>query len=282
MGMVIDKLFRNQGFRTTQMKKINLFCFFFFLLNVTDVFAQLRSFNNIFPNLNEAERNAAFSEAGFVNHSRAVNRLDLKGTGRAGAALDHSITNTILVKNPGFVVETILVLQRDGRPVPLLDVYNALSNVKELKGRLYDSASRSAMVPLFEDATRIISERQTTPIPDPPPALVVPERETVFIRLKDANFGNSFYRGDMRKIQNGLSYTLTNFRNLTYFFVPVIREGNLTAQLYFEPITEGLLIYGIAGAEVADFFSSRISMNSAISKRLGVIISWVSDGILGK
>jgi hypothetical protein len=59
----------------------------------------------------------------------------------------------------------------------------------------------------------------------------------------------------------------------------VIKEEKFIAQLYFELIQEGILIYSIAGADVSDFVSSRIDMSSAISKRLAVIIAWVAEGI---
>jgi hypothetical protein len=59
----------------------------------------------------------------------------------------------------------------------------------------------------------------------------------------------------------------------------VIKEGNFTAQLYIEPIEEGILIYSIAGADISDFFASKIDMDSAIIKRLAVIVSWAADGI---
>jgi hypothetical protein len=79
--------------------------------------------------------------------------------------------------------------------------------------------------------------------------------------------------------QRGLRYSLSNNKSLTYFLIPVIKEEKFTAQLYFEPIQEGILIYGLAGADVSNFVSSRIDMASAISKRLAVIISWVADEI---
>ncbi|MDR2257702.1 MAG: hypothetical protein LBE14_00980, partial [Treponema sp.] len=63
---------------------------------------------------------------------------------------------------------------------------------------------------------------------------------------------------------------------------PVIKEEKFIAQLYFEPITEGVLVYSIAGADVSDFVASKIHMPSAIAKRLAVIISWVVDGISQK
>jgi hypothetical protein len=72
---------------------------------------------------------------------------------------------------------------------------------------------------------------------------------------------------------------LTNNKNINYFFITVIKEGMFSVQLYFEVISEGVLIYSLAGADVSDFVSSRIDMPSAIYKRLAVIISWVAEGI---
>jgi hypothetical protein len=176
-------------------------------------------------------------------------------------------------------VESLLVVPLENRKINLLDVYNALGNIRGLKGRLYRSHTRDEEVPLFEDATRLESAGKANPIPDPGPASRLPDSETIYIRLKDVNFGNSHYRGDMSLDEFGLRYRLSNNKNLTYLFIPVIREEKFTAQLYFEIIEEGVLVYSIAGADVSGFVSSRINMPSAISKRLAVIISWVADGI---
>jgi hypothetical protein len=135
---------------------------------------------------------------------------------------------------------------------------------------------------MFEEVTRIESARRNNAIADPSPASAVPRSETVYLRLKDVNFGTSFYRGDMTLSRYGMSYSLSNFKSLTYLLIPVIREEKFTAQLYFEPIDEGILIYGLSGADVSGFVSSRIDMASAISKRLTVIISWVAEGIARK
>jgi hypothetical protein len=75
---------------------------------------------------------------------------------------------------------------------------------------------------------------------------------------------------------------LSNFRSLNYLFIPVIKEENFVAQIYAEPVEEGVLIYSIAGAQVSDFVASKIHMPSAIRKRLEVIIAWVVDGISAK
>jgi hypothetical protein len=177
-----------------------------------------------------------------------------------------------------FIVESLQVIPHT-QGASLLSVYNALGNIRGLKGRLYNSSTRSKDIPLFVDATRLESEKKNVPVPDPISASKLPSSETVYIRLKDVNFGRSFYRGEMKLAPYGLRYSLSNYKNLSYLFVPVIKEQKFTAQLYFEPVQEGILIYSIAGADVSDFVASRIDMASAISKRLAVLIAWVAEGI---
>jgi hypothetical protein len=260
------------------MKKKLPFIFIIFSLCDIGLYAEPRSFNEIFPDITGKNRDAVFNVSGYVKSSQKTGGYDLAGNSSA-CGIDSKIINTVLSKNPGYVVESIMVIPGESNSVSFLDIYNALRNVRDLKGRVYDSASRNQPVPLFEDATRIAGEKNTAAIADPPPANSVPQKETVYIRLKDVNFGNSYYRCETALNKNGLCYSLSNFKNLTYFLIPVIKEGKFNAQLYFEPISEGLLVYSIAGADVSDFISSRIHMNSAIAKRLEVITSWVVDGI---
>ncbi|WP_461246032.1 DUF6675 family protein [Treponema sp. R6D11] len=261
------------------MKKLLSLCMFFVLAN--SIFAQIRNFNDVFPNLNQDIKKSAFSDSGYVKSSHKENGFIIMGNER-NSKLDSQIVNNVLKKNPGYLVESILVIRVNPDSVNLLDVYNALGNIRDLSGRLYNSYTRNKSVPLFEEATRITSDKQTSAIPDPAPSKTLPKTETVYIKLKDANFGNTYYRADIALVQNGLRYTLTNFRNISYLFVPVMKEDKFIAQLYFEPIQEGILIYSIAGAEISDFVASKIDIDSAITKRLNVIISWAADGIRKK
>jgi hypothetical protein len=160
-----------------------------------------------------------------------------------------------------------------------LDAYNALGKIRDLTGRLYHSHSRNEEIPLFEDATRLESSRRNNPIQDPPPARELPLSETIYLRLKDVNFGNSYYRADISTSLHGITYNLTNYRSLSYLFFTVIREERFSAILYLEPLVEGMLVYSVAGADASNFISSRIDIPSAISKRLAVFIGWVSDNV---
>jgi hypothetical protein len=269
------------------LNKLKICCIIAGIFFAPTLFAGPRSFDSIFPGLPETVRRAAFSENGFLQATeRASGFTSSIGVpvhestdGSGTSLLDPQIAGTILAKGPGFIVESLLVIPGKPGAVKLLDVYNALGNIRGLKGRLYHSSTRDEDIPLFEEATRLDSAKRTRPVPDPAPAYAVPHSETVYIRLKDVNFGNSYYRGEITTGQFGLRYSLSNNKNLSYLFIPVIKEEKFTAQLYFEPIQEGILIYSIAGADVSDFVSSKIDMPSAISKRLAVIIEWVAEGI---
>ena len=251
------------------MRKIVVFVLFFC---GNFVFGQTRSFDSLFPNLSSAYREKVFSGGLIISEKTKTLRL----LPYSGSGID--ISSPVMRRNPSYLTESLIVVPTK-RPIGFLEIYNVLGNIQGLRGRLYHSATRDEYIPLFEEATRIVSNTRTTAIPDPRPATSVPASETVFIRLRDINFGNSFYRADITASQRGLLYTLSNFRSLTYLFVPVIREDKFVAQLYFEPINEGVLIYSIAGADVSDFIASRTDIPSAIQKRLEVIIQWVVDGI---
>jgi hypothetical protein len=257
-----------------------LCCFIsFFFLILLPLPAQ-RSFNEIFPSIPSSIREAAFSKEGFYWSGEKATLLPLVGSGRS--AIDPQITEAVFLKQPKYLVESVLVVRGKANEYSLLDVYNALGKIRGLKGRLYHSFTRDENIPLFEDVTRIESAKKNTPIADPPLASKIPLSETFYVRLKDVNFGNTYYRGNIALVRHGLRYSLSNNKNVTYYFVPVIKEEKFIAQLYFEPIAEGILIYALAGVDVSDFVSTRIDMASAISKRLSVIIGWVAEGITAK
>ena len=235
-----------------------------------------RSFDDIFPGLAPDVRSAAFSRDGYFRTLERPGGGTLRDTVAYGSGLDPALLDSVVSMRPVVMVESIMVIP--GAGLSLLEVYNALSRIRDLRGRTFDSHRRGE-IPLFDEATRLSDGRRNTAVADPPPSATVPRAETVYIRLRDANFGNTFYRASMTLDGRGLRYSLTNNRNITYLMVPVIREGRFVAQMYFEPVAEGILIYSLAGVDVSDFVSSRIHMPSAISKRLAVITGWAADGI---
>jgi len=248
---------------------------------VINLFAQMRNFNDIFPNIDQDIRIAVFRDSGYYRISQKSNRGTLFGS-EHGSAIDPQIINSVLRQNPEYLVEFISVIPHGQDNVSLINVYNALGNVRRINDWPFDSGTGNRTSAVFKDATRIAGENQTTSVPDPAPVSIVPNTETFYIRLKDINFGNIYFRSEMTLFQNGLRYTMTNFRNISFLFIPVIKKENFTAQLYIEPIAEGVLMYSIAGADVPGFLLSRINIDSTITKRLDVFTSWAASGIVNR
>jgi hypothetical protein len=247
----------------------------FLLSAVLPAEAQHRSLNDIFPDIHGVLRDLVFRPGGLTGAYAASFGLQLKPAPASGIR----ISAAVLERNPAFFVESLTVVPYGNKPADLLTVYNALGKIRRLKGALYHSSNKNEGVPLFEDATRLESVRRLSPIPDPPDVLVLPHSETIYLRLKDVNFGNSYYRNDIAASSRGLICTLTNFKSLTYGIIPVIKEDKFITRLYIEPLAEGLMIYGIAGVDVSNFIASQIDIPSAIKKRVEVIIGWLIEGV---
>lgn len=237
--------------------------------------AQYRSLNDIFPDMPGILRDLVFRPGGLTGSYAASFGLQLKPAPASGV----QISVPVLERNPAFFVESLTVVPYGNKPADLLTVYNALGKVRKLKGALYLSSSKNEAIPLFEDATRLEGLRKLSPIPDPPDAPALPHSETMYLRLKDVNFGNCYYRSDIATSSRGLICTLTNFKNLSYGIIPVIKEDKFITRLYIEPLAEGLMIYGVAGVDVSNFIASQIDIPSAIKKRVEVIISWLVEGV---
>lgn len=255
-----------------------LFC----LLCSFPFFGQARSFDLLFPGLDGNSRAQIFSAEGLIITADMPKNASAARTAlQASPEFGIDLAGPVLQMKPAFLVESLMVIPSGANGIELTQVYNALGKIRNLKGREYNSFTRKARVPLFENAVRVQSEKKLTPIADPPPAASVPAIDTIYMCLDDVNFGNSYYRAQIVREGRGLVCGLTNFKNLTYLLFPVIKKERFLARLYFEPLEEGLLIYGIAGAEISDFVASQVDMPSAIEKRLAVIIGWAADGMRG-
>jgi len=233
--------------------------------------AQIRSFNGIYPGLDQNSRAAALYEDGYSKSASGPGSLSLVPQG-ANPAVDSGF----LGRNPSFTIEAVRLVPQS--PPSLLAIYNSLRKIQGLKGRVYHSATKDKFVPLFSEASRIEGPKKiNATLPDPPPASTV-QAETIHIRLKDANFGNCYYEIKIQPSSRGVLCTLTNFKTISYGIFTVMKENKFNAILYIEPVSEGILVYSTASAGVSDFVSGQIEIPSALRKRLAVIIGWMIDG----
>jgi hypothetical protein len=245
---------------------------------VSSLSAQSRSFDALFPALDPAIKAQTFSEEGFSNCVTDPSDL-LILSNVSQVFFTGTFAARIAAGDFSYISENLLVVPyADGRPVTLLDIYNALQRVRGMTDITYHSFTRKKWVPLFEEAARIDGP-DGKPLPDPAYIPVIPDAETVYAKLKDINLGNTVYRSELVSIGSALLYTITNHRASTLFFVPVIKREHFVSRIYLEPLEEGVLVYCVACIELPGFVERMIDVPSALKKRLDVLIQWALAGL---
>jgi hypothetical protein len=228
--------------------------------------ARTRSFESVYPQL--AKNSAVYSGDGYTVIDEGKTSLGIvpRDTG-------FDFTGELAGCNPNYLVESVRVIKVN---TTLLKVYNSFRRVRALKGLLYHSHRKDRDVPLFEEAYRTSGPGGAAALPDLAPASE-PAAATSYMRLTDANFGVCFYEGQSSVSKNAVLFHLTNVKSISYGIIPVMGERKFIALIYAEPVDEGLLVYSVAAARAG--FSFGIDIDSAIAKRLRVILDWMLSGL---
>jgi hypothetical protein len=108
---------------------------------------------------------------------------------------------------------------------------------------------------------------------------MLPYSETMYLRLKDKYYGNLYIRGDVSMSLYGITYSMTNFTDVRYFLIPIIRAERISIIIYLEPVKEGVLIYSMSGIYLPGFIASRVNLTPNINIRISVLLKWITDGL---
>jgi hypothetical protein len=228
-----------------------------------------RTFESLFEGTDEA----VLEEARGAGYSQAVEDVSALAV---KPLAEINMVKRALETEPSYLIESLSVINKAAAK---LGIYNALLKVSTLKGRRYFSNTRNRETVLFEEASIIASESDNKRQSDPPNAAELPASRTVFIAVKDANFGNCYYKAEISTEGAGIRFVLSNFRAVNYLFIPVIKPEKLLIQLYLEPIGDSVVLYGLTGVDTADFAAKHVDVASAIGKRLDIIYKWIADNL---
>ena len=187
------------------------------------------------------------------------------------------LLSSVMKKNPSHLIEALVVVPYNERELDLLDVYNALGRIEKIKD--HPASSRGNDLYIITESTRIESARNRRAISDPSPAVTLPFSETMYLRLKEINFGNLFIRADVSISMYGITYSMTNFADVRYFLVPIMRAERFTTIIYLEPVKEGILIYSMSGFYLPGFISDRVNLTPNINRRIEIFIKWITEGL---
>ncbi|MCL2175680.1 MAG: hypothetical protein FWB73_06525 [Treponema sp.] len=237
-------------------------------------FFELRTFDEIFPALQQSQRIVAMGRNGL--------RQSFEPDGSPLYAPDPSsginLYNNVIDRSPSHMIEALIVIPYNEKELDLLDVYNALGRIDYLKDQTIRMRNGDD-VNVFKETTRLNNAQNRRAIPDPPPANTLPHAETMFLRFTDAYIGSLFFRADLTMSLYGMTYNLTNFRDISFAIFRIMKAERLSINLYIEPIKEGILIYSLSGLFLPGFIVNRMNLTPNINNRISVLIRWITEGL---
>ncbi|MDR0456654.1 MAG: hypothetical protein LBH20_08250, partial [Treponema sp.] len=232
-----------------------------------------RSFDAVFSGLSRRQKAAVMSDEGLRYSFEKDGSPTLLPNPDSGIDL----LSSVMAKKPSHVIEALVVVPYTERELDILDIYNALRKIKELKDHSIPWNDREIYI--FTETTRLESTRNRKPIPDPPPADTLPYSETMYLRFIDPYMGDLYLRGDISVSLYGITYSMTNFRDVRYSIFRIMKAEKFTAVIYLEPVKEGTLVYSMSGIYLPGFIANRINLTPNINRRITVLLSWITDGL---
>jgi len=232
-----------------------------------------RSFDDIFPDLSRLQKRMIMSDTG-LRYS-----FEKDGSPMLVPHPDSEIDllGSVMAKRPSHVIEALVVVPYDTRELDMLDIYNALGRVKNIKDHRIALEDREIII--FTETTRLASARDRKPIPDPPPTNTLPYSETMHLLFLDPYMGDLYLRGEVSISLYGITYSMTNFRDISYSIFKVMRAERFSAIIYVEPIKEGILIYSVSGLYLPNFIAKRINLTPNMNRRISVLLDWIIEGL---
>jgi hypothetical protein len=234
---------------------------------------ETRSFDEVFPNLSLRQKSIVGNGVGIRNAFEKNDSPTIIPNPDSGVDL----LSRVMLKKPSHIIEALILVPYNKRELDLIDIYNALRRIKNIQDHIITLRGNEYKV--FKETTRLESAVNRKPISDPPPADTLPYSETMFLKFVDIAMGDLYLRGDLSISLYGITYSLTNFRDVTYSIFSIMKAERFTAIIYLEPVKEGILAYSMSGLYIPGFVAKRVNLSSSMNYRITVLINWIIDGL---
>ena len=232
-----------------------------------------RSLDEVFPNFSQRQKRMLIEDQGLRYHFTRNESPTLI----PNPDLEINLLSSVMRKNPSHLIEALVVVPYNEKEFDLLDIYNALGRIEKIKDHSIPVGGNDLNI--FTESTRLENARNRRAVSDPSPATSLPFSETMHLRLKEYSFGNLFLRGEISISTHGITYSMTNFTDVRYFLVPIMKAERFTTIIYLEPIEEGVLIYNITGFYLPGFIADRVNLTPNINRRIQIFINWITEGL---
>ena len=234
---------------------------------------ETRYFDEIFPNFSRSQKRFIMSDTGLRNAFEKDEPPTLVPDPNSGV----NLLSKVMAKKPSHLIEALVVVPYKKRELDMLDVYNALGRIRNIQDHVI--TLREKEYKIFTDTTRLESAQVRKPIPDPPPANTLPYTETMYLRFVDYSMGDFYLRGEISVNLYGITYSLTNFRDVSYSIFKIMKAEKFIAIIYLEHIKEGILIYSMSGLYIPGFVANRINLTTSMNYRITILTNWIIEGL---
>jgi len=234
---------------------------------------QIRSFDAVFPGLSWEQKATAMGSVGLRNFFVKGESPMLVPNPDSGI----NLLDRIKEKDPSHLIEALLVVPYNGQDIDLLEIYNALGRIENIKD--YSAWVNGRDFYAITESSRIASASNRRDIPDPPSAVRLPFSQTMYLRIKEVDFGNFFLRADVSIGLYGMTYRMTNFTDIRIFLIPIMRAERFNIIIYLEPVEEGILVYCVCGFYMPSFIANMVNLTSSINNRVTILTNWIIDSL---
>jgi len=156
----------------------------------------------------------------------------------------------------------------------LLSLYNTLRSISTMEGIEYFSASRNRMRTLFRESYVIDSPESKQKLPDPL-AEHIPTYSKIYIYQNDLTFGKNINSVEYFAYGDHLIMKTRNLKPMRYFFIPMVKAGNIINYFIFIPQEKNLVIYGLSSVHSLTFFGLEKRKEASFYNRIKAISSWL-------
>ena len=157
-----------------------------------------------------------------------------------------------------------------------ISIYNTLLSIETMKGIEYYSQSRKKMRTLFTESYEIVSPDDLKPVADPV-IKTIPQVLNRYLLQTDKTFGENIYETVYKFEGSAIWVNMVNTTKMKYKFIPMVKPGKMSVNLFILPMEDGLLFYGVSAAETASFFGLEKTKKESFYNRIKAMYNWFSD-----
>lgn len=236
------------------------------------------SLKTLLPGLQETEYSELLNGSTLVAWPRTAADIRFSPQGTMGdvlRALPKEFDVPVYVES-SFLVSGI-ALGEDKK----LGIINELLKVETLSGVTYYSERRNGIAVLFDNVYQVAQPGSKTPM-ETKPLTALPDSLELSVHLRDSNFGSSWYEMSIKRLGEGLFFSLQNQRPLHFMMIRAFSENDVRMRIVIASVDEGTYVAAICAANPAKLAASLVDMYSAMEKRLRAVQGWVVERIAGK